>query len=209
SMNFFIKILFLCFQIAALVAAIWSWNRYKETTQRYFLWFLVYVVCHEISGLCYHLFFKGHNDIIHNLFTLISFGFYFWWFYKILAKRKWFVYILFVAFFIPFLNDLITKSPIENLYLYPIIIGAFSVLVLTISYFIELLNTDSITSFAKSQRFWIVTGLFCFYIGLLPLLIFHNHLDYGGHFYRIVITVLNAVLYGCIFKSFLCLEKKK
>jgi hypothetical protein len=140
---------------------------------------------------------------------MISFLFYFWWFYKILAKRKWFVYILLAAFVITFLNDLITKNLIENLYLNPIIIGAFSVLVLTISYFKELLNTESITSFAKSQKFWIVTGLFCFYIGLLPLLIFHSSLDYGGNFYRIVITVLNAVLYGCIFKSFLCLEKKK
>lgn len=207
-MNFFINI-FLCFQIAALVVAIWYWDQYKETTQRYFLWFLVYVVCHEISGLCYHFFFKGYNDILHNIFTLVSFLFYFWWFYKILQKRKWFVYILLVAFVITFLIDLITKNPIENLYLNPVIIGAFCILVLTISYFVELLNTDSITTFARSQKFWIVTGLFSFYIGLLPLLIFHSYLDYGGNFYNIVIIILNAVLYGSIFKSFLCLKKKK
>lgn len=207
-MNFFINI-FLCFQIAALVAAIWFWDRYKETTQRYFLWFLVYVVCHEISGLCYHFFFKGYNDILHNIFTLVSFLFYFWWFYKVLQKRKWFVYILLAAFVITFLNDLVTKNLIENLYLNPVIIGAFCILVLTISYFVELLNTDSITTFARSQKFWIVTGLFSFYIGLLPLLIFHSYLDYGGSFYNIVITVLNAVLYGSIFKGFLCLKKEK
>lgn len=202
-------ILFLCFQIAALVAAIWYWHYYKNTTQRYFLWFLIYVVCHEIAGLCYPFFFKGYNDIIYNLFTMISFSFYFFWFHKILEKRKWFVYILATMFSVVFLYDFFDKDIIANLFLNPIITGAFCVLVLTISYFVELLNTDSITTFATSQKFWIVTGLFSFYIGLLPLLILHSHLDYGGNFYSIVITVLNAVLYGCIFKSFLCLKKKK
>lgn len=201
--------LFLVFQIAALAAAIWYWDLYKDTTQRYFLWFLIYVVCHEIIGIAYQYIFDHYNDIVHNIFILISFLFYFWWFDKILQKRKWFVQVLLAVFMIVFLYDLFDKNPIYNLYLNPMILGSFCLLVLTISYFIELLNTNSITSFAKSQKFWIVTGLFCFYIGLLPLLIFHSYLDYGGSFYSIVITVLNAVLYGCIFKSFLCLEKKK
>jgi hypothetical protein len=201
--------LFLVFQIAALVAAIWYWDAYKNTTQRHFLWFLIYVVCNEVIGIAYQLISDHYNDIVHNIFILVCFPFYFSWFYKILQKRKWLTQVLFVVFIIVFLYDFFDKSPFDYLYLNPIITGAFCILVLTISYFVELLNTDSITTFATSQKFWIVTGLFCFYIGLLPLLIFHSNLDYGGHFYSIVITVLNAVLYGCIFKSFICLKKKK
>jgi len=207
-MNFFITIFFLCFQIAALVAAIWFWNRYKYTTQRYFLWFLIYVVFHEITGLSYQYFLEVSNDIIYNIFTLVSFLFYFFWFYKILEKRKWLFYLLLTAFVLVFCYELSTKSPMINLYLHPIIVGSFCILILTISYFVELLNANSIVSFAHSQKFWIVTGLFSFYIGLIPLLLFHSSIDYGGNFYSIVITVLNAVLYGCIFKSFVCLEKK-
>lgn len=199
--------LFLVFQIAALAAAIWYWHVYKNTTQRYFLWFLIYVVCNEIIGIAYQHIFDHHNDIVHNIFILISFPFYFWWFYQILQKRKWFAQVLFVVFMIAFLYDLFNKNPFDYLFLNPMIAGAFCLLILTISYFVELLNTNSTTSFANSQKFWIVTGLFSFYIGLIPLLLFHRYLDYGGDFYGIVITVLNAVLYGCIFKSFLCLKK--
>lgn len=208
-MEFFIYVFFLFFQIAALVAAIWYWDLYKDSTQRYFLWFLIYVVCHEITGLCLQHFFKIINDILHNIFTLISFPFYFYWFYTILKKRKWLVYVVCTAFIIAFLYDSIHLYPFDYMYLNPIIIGAFCILILTISYFVELLNTDSITKFARSQKFWIVTGLFSFYIGLLPLLLFHAYLKYSSNFYTIVITILNVVLYGCYFKSFVCLKKIK
>ncbi|WP_046755294.1 hypothetical protein [Kordia jejudonensis] len=207
-MKFLTNTFFLYFQIAALVAAIWYWKRYKHSTQRHFLWFLMYVVCHEIVGLSYKYFFKMSNDIFYNLYTIISFLFYFLWFYKILQKRKWFVHIILTTFSILFLYDLFDKNPFHELYLNPIIVGSFGVLILTISYFVELLNTDSIVSFARSQTFWIVTGLFSFYIGLLPLLLFHAYLKYGSDFYTIVITVLNVVLYGCYLKSFLCLKQK-
>lgn len=203
-----ILILFLCFQIAALAAAIWCWDYYKNTTQRYFLWFLIYVVCHEALGLLYQQTYDDNNDILYNIFTIISFPFYFSWFYKVLKKRKWFVYISMISFSITFLYDLFNKNPFHEFYLSPIIIGSFFILILTVSYFVELLNTDSITSFASSQKFWIVTGLFAFYIGLLPLLLFHSYLNYGGDFYTIVITVLNVVLYSCYFISFICLRKK-
>jgi hypothetical protein len=203
-----ILIFFLCFQIAALVAAIWYWHSYKDTTQRYFLWFLIYVVSHEILGLLYQRVFDNNNDILYNIFTLVSFPFYFCWFYKILKKRKWLVYVLSTVFAITFLNDIVNINPFDYMYLNPIIIGAFCILILTISYFVELLNKDAITTFASSQKFWIVTGLFSFYIGLLPLLLFHSYLSYEGYFYETVITVLNAVLYSCYLKSFICLKKK-
>lgn len=206
-MEFLRTTFFLSFQIAALVAAILYRTYYRHTTERYFLAFLIYVVCHEIFGLGYHYFSDYSNDIFYNVYTIVSFTFYFYWFQKILNKRKWIVNVLFVIFFTVFVYDLFDKDIFYFLYLNPIITGAFCILVLTVSYFVELLHTDSITSFAKSQKFWIVTGLFCFYIGLIPLLIFHSYLNYGGNFYGIVITVLNAVLYGCIIKSFLCLKK--
>jgi len=207
-MEFFNTTFFLCFQVAALFAAIWYWKDYKHTTQRYFLIFLIYVVCHEILGLICQYFLKSSNDIIYNIFTVVSFVFYFSWFYRILQQRKWFVKVLFAVFVVVFLYDLFDKNPLVFLYLNPIIVGALCILILTISYFVELLNTNAITTFARSQKFWIVTGLFLFYIGLLPLLLFHSYLSYEGHFYETVITVLNIVLYSCYFKSFLCLKKK-
>ncbi|MEM6684917.1 MAG: hypothetical protein AAF617_03890 [Bacteroidota bacterium] len=207
-MEFFVYTFFLCFQIAALVAAFWFRKDYKETTEEPFLWFLVYVVFHEIVSLCYQHFSEYTNDIIHNVYTLVSFLFFFFWFYKILQKRRFLVPVLLTVFAVVFLYDLFDKNPLYNLYLNPIITGAFCILTLTINYFVQLLHADAIISFARSQKFWIVTGLFCFYIGLIPLLIFHSYLNYGGNFYSIVITMLNAVLYGCILKSFLCLKRK-
>lgn len=207
-MQLLVNTFFLSFQIAALIAAIWYWRAYRHSTERYFLWFMIYVVIHEVTGLCYTYFIDNLNDIIYNVFTLVSFLFYFFWFSKILWKRLFLIPVLLSIFLIFYLYDLFDKDVFYNLYLNPIIAGSFCILILTISYFVELLNTNTIMSFASSQRFWIVTGLFSFYIGLIPLLIFHSYLDYGGHFYSIVITVLNAVLYGCIFKSFLCLRKK-
>ncbi|KAB8152116.1 hypothetical protein EZY14_015400 [Kordia sp. TARA_039_SRF] len=207
-MQLLVNTFFLSFQIAALIAAIWYWHSYKHSTERYFLWFMIYVVIHEVVGLCYTYFTNNLNDIIYNVFTLVSFLFYFFWFSKILRKRLFLIPVLLSIFLIFYLYDLFDKDVFYNLYLNPIITGSFCILTLTISYFVELLNTNTIMSFASSQRFWIVTGLFSFYIGLIPLLIFHRFLNYGGNFYSIVITVLNAVLYGCIFKSFLCLRKK-
>lgn len=198
--------IFLPFQIAALIAAIWYWNAYKHTTQRYFLAFLIYVVVHEVLGLFYQVFLTGYNDILHNVFTLISFLFYFNWLHKILKERKWIIYILTAIFIIVYSYDAIQLDPWNNLYLTPIIVGGISILILTISYFVELIREDRVVSFQKSQRFWIVAGLLFFYIGLIPLLLFHKYLDYSSFNYGFVIDTLNIVLYTCFIKSFLCLK---
>jgi len=196
-------------QTAALVAAVYFWKSYKHTTQRYFLWFMIYVVCHEITGYFFIKILKSSNDFIYNIYTLISFGFYFYWFHLILRSKKWLVYCLTFIFLSFFCFDIITKNFTTYLYTYPIIVGAIAILILTTSYFIELISDDRVVNFIKAQRFWIVAGLLFFYIGLIPLLLFHEYLDYSSNQYGFIISSLNLVLYGCFIKGFLCLKMSK
>lgn len=195
------------FLLAALVAAIWFWKYYKNTSERYFLYYLIYSVLNEFLGFYFKRLFGIDNYIIYNIYMVVSFLFYLYWFQQIL-KNKILVYILVGFFTVCALYSSITEKMFEKLFRYAFIAGIICIISLTIYYFVKALQSEKITFFLKDSKFWIVTGLFLFHLGFLPILLLHDKLIITNTTYFLVMTALNVVLYSCYIKAFICTKEK-
>jgi len=201
------RIILWSFQILAFIAAILLWNKYKNTPQRGFLGFLAFVVFTELVAVNYVSIFGVKNSPVYNLFTVISGGFYLYWFYKILSYKK-----LVLSFCVIFFASIITAVFIENFFtqLWRIPLTSITVLVLICAtlFFSELLNSNKVITFKSNQQFWIVTGILIFYLGFLPLQLLLPYIRIRGTDYLFAIMLLNIIMYGFFTMSFLCLRKK-
>lgn len=208
-MNTTLNICYFSILMITLTIAIWSWKHYKKTSERFFLWFLLYTFCHEVWGFSYVYFFENSNTFQYNLYILISFGFYFFWFYKILKKRKWIVFLLLSFFILRFIYETLTISPFLGVYVSSIFIGTLGVFILSISYFVELINSNSIVILKRSQKFWIVIGLLFFHVGFTYMFLLFEIFEYRINLYAESILFLNCIHYGCYIYSFLCFKDRQ
>ncbi|MEE9349237.1 MAG: hypothetical protein V3U80_04260 [Flavobacteriaceae bacterium] len=192
-------------QGAACIAAILYYPKYKHSSQRYFVYFLSYVVLNEILG--YLVSANGYaNWFLYNIFTIVSFSFYFYWFFAILKEKKM-VILLSILFSVSIFYALIYEDFFSAIWSIPLTVGTIIILILATIFYRNLLNKTEVVNFKRSQKFWIVSGLLIFYLGFLPIQLFMFTLSIKGIPIRIMITILNIILYGCYIKSFLCLKK--
>jgi len=205
-MNSTIRICFFSILVITLIIAIWSWKYYKKTSERYFLWFLLYELVLEVSGFFYFPFF-GNNSILYNFNTIISFLFYFFWFHKVLKKRKWIVYVSLSIFILSFTYEAIVNDSFRALHMIPFFTGALGVFILTISYFVELINSNTIVVLKHLQKFWIVIGLLFFCVGFAYMLLLFNVLGYSNNTFRKSVLFLNITYFCCLIYGFLCVRK--
>jgi hypothetical protein len=78
--------------------------------------------------------------------------------------------------------------------------GCLSVLLLSLSYFYQLLKSDQILHFKHSMPFWFCLGLLIFYLGGFPYLTFFNSMSIAknqgiAQIYRCIFISLNWIMY--------------
>lgn len=71
-------------QLAAAVVATFTFNKYKLSNEKYFLYFLWYTFLVDATGATLGHVFSMKNFWLYNAYTISSFLFYFYWYYTIL-----------------------------------------------------------------------------------------------------------------------------
>ncbi len=194
-------------QVAAMVVAIWTWNRYKHTTERYFLYYLIYVVANENLAYVYQWYTSNNNFFFYNIFMVVSFLFFIYWFGQIL-KRKTEMYVGIAIFLLSVIIPFTIEAFFSYQWVIPMYTGCVLIIAFTGLYFYSLLNENITTSLYSRPRFWIVIGLFIFHLGYLPIALFlEKNLDYNSLQYIMSLTLVNVIYYGCFIPSFLCRPK--
>lgn len=194
--------------LAALVASI-TFSRYKDSKEKYFLYFLWYTLTIELIGAILGYGYRINNYWLFNAFTITSFLFYFYWYYSIF-KRKGFrktVIVFSIVFLIVAIINLVTQSWLQY-HSYSFIAGASFVLVLTLFHFFQLLNSDEVLIVKHKLSFWISAGLLLFNMGMIPFMLLSEHADLQGLSFLILLLSLNLILYGCYIIGFLWTKKK-
>ena len=199
-------ILLWTFQVAAFIAATLTWKKYKNSTQKNFIFFLGFVLIVEILGYIISQFFHMKSQRVYNVYTVVSFYFFLYWFNLILNK-KLLIKIFVLVFSISIGFAILYENFLTELWRIPLTIGTILILICSGLFYYKLLNSDEIFYYQKSQKFWIVTGLLIFYIAFLPIQLFQPYLNISSLTYSISLTVLNILLYGFLTISFLCIKK--
>jgi len=193
--------------IAAFIAAIWYWPKYKNTPQKYFLFFLAYIIIHEAIGYFYGNIREDEekNNLVYNLFIIVSFLFYFFWFRKIIPNKR-LILLCSLVFIGAILFTTINEGFLNRLWTFPLYVGSICILLCSVLYFSSLIQKKEVVYFYKLQPFWITAGLLIFYIGIIPYFFFEWIKE---EYVRYYLHSLNLLLYLCFLISFLCLCKKE
>ena len=192
-------------QIAAFVFAIVMWPKYKNTTQRNFIYFLGFVLVIECFGYLLPVLYGVKSGYVYNVYTIISGLFLLTWFKSILQTKK--LVIVFISVFIASIGYCLFFQAFGVLWKIPLVVLAITILICSTVFFSDLLTKNEVVNFKTDQKFWIVTGCLVFYISYLPLVLLQKYFGLSGIYYRIPITINIILMFGFIIKSFLCLKK--
>lgn len=195
--------MFILVLIAAIVATI-KWDKYKNSTERYFVYFL-WSICFFECLAAFSNYYLGTNFWVYNIYSIYSFLFYLNWYHSIL-KNKIIKYVM-VFFLLVVIVNILTEDFIDDHQIYTFIAGAISVLISTFLYYSEVLKSNEIFIIKQKLSFWIATGILLFHIGMIPLIVMADVLDFAGGYYLAVLFTLNFILYGCYIIGFLWTKK--
>jgi hypothetical protein len=130
------------------------------------------------------------------------------------GKIKKMILALCAVYITSFFVDLLFFIKEYNyLYWRSYIVGVVVLLVLVVSYFYELLNSERLFTFYRVPEFWISTGVLLFYLGTLPFHFFWNAAakDFVTAFFsnKRNFYILLYLMHLCFVISIICLQWKK
>lgn len=205
SQDIILRLLMWLPQIAAFVFAIVMWPKYKNTTQRNFIYFLGFVLIIECFGYLLPILYGVKRGYVYNVYTIISGLFLLTWFKSILQTKR--LVVIFISIFIVSISYCLFFQEFGKLWKIPLVVLAIAILICSTVFFSDLLTKNEVVNFKTDQKFWIVTGCLVFYIAYLPLVLLQKYFGLSGIYYRIPITINIILMFGFIIKSFLCLKK--
>ena len=205
-------------EIAAFIFAIIYWRRYRKSTERIFLFLLGYTVVAALFGLFYSRYFDGRDLVfVYNIYYIISFSVYFYWF-SLILKRKRFAYLFLTIFLLIALYSALFKSFWDESWELLWNSGSIFTIICVGIYFLELMGLNTIFKTTRSQRFWIASGLLIFFLGHIPYSFYQYHPNSTAFYFatkilwwevwRIFHMSLIVFLYSFYVISFICIQKK-
>jgi len=181
-------------EVIAAIVAIIVYKKYRNTSVKFFLWFLIYVAFVELIGnypryvyeydylkplkeFLSGTFFK-QNYWWYNIFwTIASAVFYSFYFIKILKTKRFkvIIKICVALFFISVILKIAIdfKALFNSLIVFNTVFGASIIIICTILYFMEVLKSEKILTFYRSINFFIATIIFIWFLVVTPL-VFYN-----------------------------------
>jgi hypothetical protein len=130
------------------------------------------------------------------------------------GKIKKMILAMFVVYIASFIIDLVFFKP-EYTYLYwrSYTVGTIILLILVVTYFYELLNSERLFTFYRVPEFWVSTGVLLFYVGTLPFHSFWNTAakEFYSAFYsnKHNFYILLYLMHLCFVIGIICLRWKK
>ncbi|WGD34686.1 hypothetical protein [Olleya sp. YS] len=185
-------------EILAAITGLFFYKKFKSKAARIFIWFLVYIQLIETLGAYPRVAknsetLRWFQNIISDTIFEKNYWFYalFWtivgsliisyYFYKvsnIIATKKTIkiatIFFLIASVVFIFFNY---KAYHNNFLLSIEILSLFLILLVTFSYFFELLNSEKILNFYKSLSFYIAIGVLVFWIVTTPLMFYEQYFN--------------------------------
>jgi len=204
-----------CLEAVACIVGFLNWRSIKGTYFKWFPVFLLYTFIADLLGPV--LYFSGvkiNNDSYYDHFVIpVEFNFFFWLFYMTFRrsqqqKNKRLPIVCVGVYLISLLVEALhfTKR-IYPFYSFSYTIGNLLLLVLILSFFIQMLISNAILSFRSNMMFWVCTGLLIFYLGTCPYYGLRNTFVYRyptiNIIYTYIVLVLDCLMYLMFTFSFI------
>ncbi len=210
---------FYYFQALALLACIIFYGDLKKYRLQYFLPLCILVAITELLASNYKKFGLPSNHPFQNLYLIFSTPIYFIIYYKILKIGRRFqttyitvgtiISLLFIA------NYLFFEGP-ARINTLTIIVQQMVTILLSCSVLFHLATNEKQFVLLKDPHFWVAASLMIFSLGALVIMGMNQYIRLNNltiqnkALYRIIMPVLNVILYSSYSYAFyLCKPKKK
>lgn len=188
-------------EVISTLTGVFFFKKYKSTTARYFIFFLIYLTfCEFIGSYTTYV----HNDGFLSFLIGSKIEKNYWWstlywkigaimffafYYRRILKTKLFIKIIkyiSYAFFSFSIIYILLNWEAFFVSFFPIIsiLGAIVVFLCTVFYFLEILQSDKILSFYKSIHFYISAAIFIWWLIITPIVFFDNYTSYQTGVYE-------------------------
>jgi hypothetical protein len=154
------------FEIGALFTSIICWPWIKNTKIKWFFFFLVCIVCIELTGRYYRKVLHAPNTWLYNFTIPGEYLFFACIFYLFFGKKQFKRSTLFFLFLYPIIAGInLIYAGTYYLNTTNVVIGSFGIIIFCCLFFYEIFEEEEIVSITKEPMFWIVSGLFLFCSG--------------------------------------------
>jgi len=199
--------IFLLIQLLACLAAIYKWKSIRKTPLWIFLPFLIYSFLNEVTTTALYSFTSINFRYLYNIYCIVSFFVYLYWFDRILKLKLW-KWIVTLVFLGAVVYDVITSDSLKQLIKTALLVQAIILLIFSVIYFVRLLNKEEVVHYQLIPEFWIILGLLVFHIAFVPLFLLTG-LGYNiQKAYSIAINILNYILYSSYILGFYVAGKR-
>lgn len=199
--------IFLLIQLLACLVAIYKWKTIRKTPLWIFLPFLIYSFLNEVTTTALYSFTSINFRYLYNIYCIVSFFVYLYWFDRILKLKLW-KWVVTLVFLSAVVYDVITSDSLKQLIKTALLVQAIILLIFSFIYFVRLLNREEVVHYQLIPEFWIILGLLVFHIAFVPLFLLTG-LGYNiQKAYSIAINILNYILYSSYILGFYVAGKR-
>lgn len=207
----FQKYFFIVNYLLIIVVGSFYYYKIRESKPlRLFFIFLVYSLVTEILGSYTAYSSRPNTAYIYNIWNFVSYLFFSYFFLNYI-KTKWkrlIIYFFALVVVILFIvNAFFYQDFFKDVFRYHKMLCSIFICIVIVMYFSEILMSDLILNFKKSMSFWIALGVFIMEIGIIPIFVIGELIEYRGVF-RYIIFLLN-ILMGASFIIGFVVSKKE
>ena len=204
----------------SLVVALWNFNKFRNTKNIYFIYFILFTfIIDKLSYINRNIQFitfkdtgEVNNNPIINFYVILAFIFSIL-FYRIHFKNKkikklinyfLFLYLAFVFYELSYI-----KKDFLNTFLAEIVVfGSILFSIILLMFLIEMIkNRKIINNIEKSFIFWVSIGCLLFYLGIIPIMVILDSLQFDRIF-KTIFVILNIVTHSCFVIGYIWSNKK-
>jgi hypothetical protein len=203
------------FEFAVFVISVIFYRTLKENKLGTFPYFLFFVVTGELTGYVLAKMYQT-NIAFYNVFTTLQIAYYLLLLSNSIesAKAKR-VLLIFMIFFIiaSVINYFFIQDISNELVSYTFTIGCLLITMGASYFFYELIQSNIIENYTTYPLFWIVLGLFIFYVCNIPYMSVYNYLSrnyktvFGAYFK--IIECLTYIMYSFFIIGIICSSRRK
>jgi len=194
-----------------LLFSVFYYKKYNHNLQlKLWVLFLGYSFVNEIIGFYFAYVLNVRNYVISNTWSLVSTFFYMLFFLNSMkspTKRKLIISFISIFAIYNIISILFYRDYQNQYFVDTYILGELFIVLTIMIYYAELLKRDSILNFKNSLFFWISIGVLIFNIGIIPVFVIAELIDYQGIF-RYIILGLNIVMTLSFITGFLMSKKE-
>ena len=205
------------FEFLAMLTGLLCLKKYKGTTTTFFILFLIYIVLIDFTGAT---FFYDNNFKLTTYLRSIGFNSMSWynlfWIFGTVLLILYYIYSVlrnnFNRRFILVLGGVYFVLMLSHFYIYPNVFfkahdsyyqftGAFTLLIGCSVYFIELINSETISNALKTYSFYALSAILIWWLIVTPILFFEAYntvVDFDFvYLKRRIFVFANIFMYSC------------